>query len=421
VNHVLRDSDNRVPLIRKARTLVGVGMACVGLALAACGSSGGSTTSGAAGSTAGGGTSSSATAISIGAICDCSGADATTNGPAEDGLQAWVGKTNASGGLNGRRIHLTVLDDKSDETQALSDARQLISQQVSALILNTGSSQVVQRLVDASKIPAIGSVLSGTQFGSDPYYFAADGVSLGSEFRTWLGPATQLGDNTVGYYYCAELSACSLAAQALQQVVPAAHLKWGGSWSVSATASGYQAQCLAAKNADVDLLTFSGPPNEPLRFMSDCQGLGYKPNFVSGSAFVQPSWLSTPQMDGTIVVFNTEPYFDTSASGVGAFQAAVKQYEPGATVGEETLLGWTAGVLLGAGVTASGASAGDSMTPQAVLDGLHALKGETLGGLTAPLTFPADGKYGTTCYFTATIRSGKWAKVSASPICPSQQ
>jgi branched-chain amino acid transport system substrate-binding protein len=67
---------------------------------------------------------------------------------------------------------------------------------------------------------------------------------------------------------------------------------------------------------------------------------------------------------------------------------------------------WAAGLLFEAAAQAG--HLGDNPTPAQVLDGLYALKGETLGGLTAPLTFKKGKATSLPCWFYYQVKDGKF-------------
>jgi branched-chain amino acid transport system substrate-binding protein len=122
-----------LPWFSKNAVALGAVALSVGV-LAACSSSGSSSSSSssAAGATTGGSASSAASGsssapISIGASLSLTG-DFSADGLAfEQGYQLWVKDVNAAGGILGRQVKLTVLDDKSDPNQVVTNYQTLIS------------------------------------------------------------------------------------------------------------------------------------------------------------------------------------------------------------------------------------------------------------------------------------------------------
>jgi branched-chain amino acid transport system substrate-binding protein len=119
-----------LPWFSKNAVAVGAVALAVG-ALAACSSSSSSSSTastGATGSASGSASGSSSSApISIGASLSLTG-DFSADGQAFDqGYKLWVKDVNAAGGIMGRQVKLTVLDDKSDSNQVVTNYQTLIN------------------------------------------------------------------------------------------------------------------------------------------------------------------------------------------------------------------------------------------------------------------------------------------------------
>jgi branched-chain amino acid transport system substrate-binding protein len=116
-----------LPWFSKNAVALGAVALSVGV-LAACSSSSSSSSTGtgstgSASSTAGG----SSAPITIGASLSLTG-DFSTDGTAfQKGYQLWVKDVNAAGGILGRQVKLTVLDDKSDPNQVVTNYQTLIN------------------------------------------------------------------------------------------------------------------------------------------------------------------------------------------------------------------------------------------------------------------------------------------------------
>ena len=117
-----------LPWFSKNAAALGAVALCVGV-LAACSSSSSSsaastTSSGSAGAPASG---SSSAPITVGASLSLTG-DFSTDGQAfQKGYNLWVKDVNAAGGILGRQVKLTVLDDKSDPNQVVTNYQTLIN------------------------------------------------------------------------------------------------------------------------------------------------------------------------------------------------------------------------------------------------------------------------------------------------------
>src|SRR5262245_55034557 len=77
----------------------------------------------------------------IGATGAMTGPPAGTNGPPIEGLRLYVDRLNTAGGINGKKIQLTVLDDQGEPSKAAANAKRLLTQEnVSLLVLSSLSS-----------------------------------------------------------------------------------------------------------------------------------------------------------------------------------------------------------------------------------------------------------------------------------------
>ena len=139
-----------LPWFSKNAVALGAVALAVG-ALAACSSSSSSSSTGTSATGSASGSSSSAP-ITIGASLSLTG-DFSADGTAfQKGYELWVKDVNAAGGLMGRQVKLTVLDDKSDPNQVVTNYQTLINTDHVDLtfgpfssLLTTPASQVAAR------------------------------------------------------------------------------------------------------------------------------------------------------------------------------------------------------------------------------------------------------------------------------------
>ncbi|HUA69792.1 MAG TPA: ABC transporter substrate-binding protein [Solirubrobacteraceae bacterium] len=151
--------------------------------LSACGSSSsssaGSGGSGTAASSSGGSSSSSGT-INLGVISDQTGPTSATQLPFLHGIETYINKTNAQGGVNGQKIHLDLCDEKYDVTAGLACYQTLVKQdKVSALVGSLNDSDVQAALIPKitqDKIPVIGAESTNQEalIPFNKYFFAME-------------------------------------------------------------------------------------------------------------------------------------------------------------------------------------------------------------------------------------------------------
>jgi branched-chain amino acid transport system substrate-binding protein len=370
--------------------------------LAACGSSGSSA----------GGTNSSTpptkSPIAIGMDGSFSGAVAATANGVKAGVDAWVKDTNAQGGLGGHPIKLYTLDDGTNPSTGLTNARKLIEQDHVVAFLGEASGAVSawESYVQSQGVPVIGGESEETPFITNPDFFGT-GANAVALIYGQLALAKEHGTK-VGFLYCAELPICAQSLTLFKALGSAQGLSIPVGTAVSASAVDYTAQCQAMKSAGVQSYSVTAASPTVLRVAGACKAQGLTAALVSSDGSITQDWLTNPAVDGVGIAGVDFPYTDDSAPASKAFQQAIKTYEPnvGALFGPNVAYGWIAGQVFAKAVTAAGAAA---VTPTTVKQGLYSFRGETLGGLTPPLTFVAKKVNLINCYFVSGIQSGKIA------------
>ena len=161
--------------------------------VAACGSTGGG---------GGGGTSNSYSGktIKLGAVLSITGAGGVYGPQSRDGAKLAVKEINASGGVNGAQIDLTVEDDASDKTQSAQKAQTLIqSNQVLAILGPTlsNSAVAVHPLAESLKTPILAVSTTGIHIVPDCKF--PDTAPCKYVFRDSLGEETAIPNNIKSY------------------------------------------------------------------------------------------------------------------------------------------------------------------------------------------------------------------------------
>jgi branched-chain amino acid transport system substrate-binding protein len=95
--------------------------------------------------------------IRIGAILDITGAGASLGVPERKTLELLTKKTNDAGGINGRKIELTVEDNQSTEDGAAKAMNEMVSKNVDIVLgaSRTGTSLAMRAIAESAKMPMI--------------------------------------------------------------------------------------------------------------------------------------------------------------------------------------------------------------------------------------------------------------------------
>ena len=367
--------------------------------------------------------------IRLGNVSTLSGVLGELFSPVVPALQTFVKSQNACGGLNGHRIEIVFGDDQGDPSTAVTVAqRQIQNDHIKAFV---GNIQVLTvdamvKVVNDSGIPIIGSdITNNTWFtqklmfpqGSPPQAISYGYVDAGIRYHH----ETALGD-----VYCLEVpQACQQIDKAFKELTGTVTIDGKKatdkkSTQVSITSPSYTSQCQGFKDAGVKVLAMTFDAASQKRLVQSCNSVGYHPKLIAYPLGVgnEKQFLGEPLLGNTYIPLNTFAWMASATPAEKYYQASVKRFNPGFTTGDAAGLGWTAGALLvKAGAKATG---NEGTTTKELLEGLYALKGDTLGGLTAPLTFKRGGlpriPY---CLFAAiSNKDGSgWATAVSKPSC----
>src|SRR6202165_4407128 len=165
-----------------------VGLLAVAALVAACGSSGG------------GAPSYSGKTIKLGAILSLTGAGGVYGPSSQEGMKLAVKQINASGGVNGATIDLSVEDDQSDKNISSQKAQTFIQQnQVLALLGPTlsNSALTVHPLAETLKTPILAVSTTGIHIVPDCKF--PETTPCAYVFRDSLGEQTAIPDNIKTY------------------------------------------------------------------------------------------------------------------------------------------------------------------------------------------------------------------------------
>ncbi|HVW32365.1 MAG TPA: ABC transporter substrate-binding protein, partial [Acidimicrobiia bacterium] len=167
----------------------------------------------------------------------------------------------------------------------------------------------------------------------------------------------------------------------------------------------FTAECLSARNAGAQTFLVFLDSNSITRLAAACARQGYRPTFATASGLVQDRFKNDPNLAGLVAGTNVFPSFQSGTPATDEYQQAMQLFAGGRAMGEGPPLGWAAGKLL----QRAAAGLPEPPTSQAILDGLWSMRDDSLGGLTAPLTFVRDQPIKPhPCWFTIAVAGGRF-------------
>jgi branched-chain amino acid transport system substrate-binding protein len=350
------------------------------------------------------------TPILVGNIGSYSGVEASSQTAAPIVLKAWSSWVNAHGGLNGHPVELIVKDIGADPSGGLAAVKELVEQDHVVAIVGEedNNDSTWASYVASTGVPVIGGQSLDLPFMTNPDFYPV-GTNIFADIYGQELLAKKLGPK-LGLLYCAESPQCAGIAPITRLIATSTGLQVPVSVEVSATAPNYTAACEQLKSAGVRTYSIADNSAVVLRIAHECALDGLKATPIGGDGAITTAWLKEPAANGGLDAELDLPFFDNSISASKEMQQAIKKYAPNLNGLNEPvgMYAWVSGKLLEKAVSAI--PAGVPITPQSIKTGLYTLKGQTLGGLTPPLTFTPGKPAIINCYFVAGIAHGMFTE-----------
>jgi branched-chain amino acid transport system substrate-binding protein len=413
----------RIGLRWSAGVRVGVVVGAAAVALAACGSSSsssaGAQSSGSSGATSAGSSAAAKSPIVIGDVGIYSGFNADVAQATAQGVQAWAKAVNAAGGIDGHPVQVIVKDDGGVAAKAVVAVKDLIqNDHVVALVGNheSGVDAAWASYADAQHVPVVGGVAAGSSYATDPNFFPVTPTN-NSAYSSYVNAAKLFGKTSVSVAYCAEVPACAQGNGLTAQFAKQLGLKDVTGQPVSASATGYAAQCQKFKDSDAQAIFAASDLTTAGRIISQCAQQSYHPLWILSARDWKDSDVSNSAWEGSVLVGNAPLWFG-DGPGTAEFLAAMKAYEPNAVLNTNATSGWYAGKVFEQAVKAANPTG--AITSQTVYDGLYKLGPNfDLGGILSGVTYtqgqPAKQQL---CDWYVQIKGGKaTTPQGANKIC----
>ena len=334
-------------------------------------------------------------------------------------LGVWVKWVNSRGGLNGHPVRHIIADDGGDPSRYNALVRQMVEEQgVIAFLFNSiGFAGGDLSYINNKRIPIIGHE-GGSDLGYEsPMVFTPwpAGTPYGFGLLGSLAEvAVPAGKTKLASLACSDVKLCDIfdkmwtgpAAKELGfEVVYRAR--------PSLTQPDFTAECISARQAGAQAVMLALDNNSVLRVARSCARQGFKPLFGMADGLALPSIAADPIMDGTVVGTKVAPWPARDIPGRAelhqAFEAVAPGEEPTGAAGPA----WVAAKLF----EAASRNLPERPTAADVLDGLWAVSGETVGGMTYPLSFQRDQTSPRrSCWGVVTVRGGKFEASQGSRV-----
>jgi ABC-type branched-subunit amino acid transport system substrate-binding protein len=331
----------------------------------------------------------------------------------------WVKWANSRGGLNGHPVRHIIADDGGDPSRYNALVRQMVEEQgVIAFLFNSiGFAGGDLSYVNSKRIPIIGHE-GGSDLGYEsPMVFTPwpAGTPYGYGLLGSLAEvAVPAGKTKLASLACSDVKLCDIfdkmwtgpAAKELGfEVVYRAR--------PSLTQPDFTAECISARQAGAQAVMLALDNNSVLRVARSCARQGFKPLFGMADGLALPSIAADPIMDGTVVGTKVAPWPARDIPGLAELHQAFETVAPGVEPTGAAGPAWVAAKLF----EAAGRNLPERPTAADVLDGLWAVSGETVGGMTYPLSFQRDQTSPRrSCWGVVTVHGGKFEASQGSRV-----
>jgi branched-chain amino acid transport system substrate-binding protein len=338
-------------------------------------------------------------------------------------ITAWAKWVNAHGGINGHPVKLIQKDNKNDQALAVSQVKELVEQDHVVAFVSNQDGSLNSGYADYLKEKNI-PVLGGSVFTLDPWIsnpmFYPQGITAIPNITSLVDIAKTAGYEKLGSLACSEAAQCAAANTLVKGLAGKGGVDYVYGGLVSSTAPDYTANCLAAKDADAEILMLLiGTADTGRKIADDCARQNYKPAWILPGEAIGAGYLETNAFNNTFNAAGVLPWFSKDPA-LKDFKAAMKKYtDLDLDEAEEPLTAndaWVSGLMLQKAVELSGATG--LPTTADILSGLSKFDDETLGGLAGGLTYTNLEDKNQGCYFTIEIKKQKFTLPGGStPAC----
>lgn len=342
--------------------------------------------------------------IKLGTFTPLSGPVAAPGQGAVDGQQVVFDRVNADGGIDGRMIEFTAVDDEYDASVAQQAVRRLVQQEeIFAISGSIGTPNFVAALpfIDQEQIPAIGPYAPSNQIGTmdnpmvymiwpnfiDEYLVMTDYIisEEGAENIAMLVMTGDVGDD---------------ALQGVEEAMAAYDMELVAQVSTEATTTDYSSIALELQNTDADWVLTIVQPTGTGQAIEAMQQIGYTPRIGTQSDMTDGGWISAfPEAaEGLIAPTKVAP-LSSDEPLMEAFRTEFTE-----ATGEEPTM-WNAVGYAQALITVEALESAPALTRDCLEYALQTMDGfET--GIIPPVTFGPDERQGTKAVGLAEIRDG---------------
>ncbi len=252
--------------------------------------------------------------VKIAAIISTSGRYATQGVPEKQGLLLAQQQINAKGGIAGRPLEISIVDDEGKPDVSAQLATQAVGGGAVALIggVSVATGAAVARVANESKVPLIilnpASETWNTKSGISKYVFETTPANS-VEAPALVAFATKKLHAKRAAVIADENAYGQEGLQILGDLIPKAGMQLTTSQTYPSAGSDFTPQVLAVKNSNPDVVFLWGAATAPPLIVRAMRQLGLKAEIVGTTGIVTPAFLRVAGKDGEGVYSDTDLNF----------------------------------------------------------------------------------------------------------------
>lgn len=275
------------------------------------------------------------------------------------GSRLYFDAVNAAGGVHGRQISYTTLDDGFDVKRAVENTRKLLDEQSVFIIYNsTGTAQTgaILPLAEASRTVVFGPVTGATAFRQkvNPYLFHVR-ASYADEARRIVSHLVDTGISRVTVVYQDDGLGKTLLAE-LQQAAAAVRIKLDAEVKIDPKAPDYAAAATATERAQPQAVLLGMAGGTLSNFIKATLKTGVRPSFY-GFSIANVDLIRRDlqeQARGIVLAQIMPPLRNTTIPVVAEYHRLLRDKDPSAVPSAFQLEGFVHAKLLVEGLRRAG-------------------------------------------------------------------
>jgi branched-chain amino acid transport system substrate-binding protein len=358
--------------------------------------------------------------IVIGQLVSETGVGVSTFADAVHATEAWEDFVNANGGIGGHPVSVETMDDQSDGAAGLAAAQSLVEDQdVIALVGAFNPIAVASALPYLAEqgVAMVNAFPVLPQDYESPVAFPI-GQSTVDDVVSSLEVLKANGHDDVALVACAETPACSALGQVMEAEGPGIDVDYGGTVTVSSSATDYIAECLSLQDEGVGAVWMATAASVTDAFQADCSTQGYEPTYFFGYNAFTPELVDLPGITALGANY-TVPFF-ADLPALESFTTALESAGQADAEGVVALDTWVALELFRTAMENLLPTLDRDPTREDAFAALYTIQDEDLGGLLpGPVSYSeADHHPSMTCQFSVGIADGEFTLPNDdSPVC----